>query len=147
MWFEQIERLYLRRSAASENGSCAPFRSAFHLLQLAPRPLRGVLPGDHDEPAIEALLARGALLDAAIALFAAPLGVTLARDTAGERFDATVVILGASAKGSDADADPARALLGAWCQASLALGGPLPRKPSLERGSAAAGRRASPSFH
>lgn len=121
MWFEQIERLYVRRNAETECGSCAPFRTAFHLLQLAPRPLRCVLPAEHDERAIESLLERGALLEAAIALFGAPLGVSLARDAETEHFEATVVIPGARASGSDAGAHPASALLGAWCQASIAL--------------------------
>lgn len=120
MWFEQIERLYDRRRAASERVTCAPFRSALHLLQLAPRPLAGFLPTRQDEAAIEALLSRGALLEAAIALFGDPLGLSLTRARDG-RFEATLIIPGASTAGRDIDAHAGLALLGAWCQASLAL--------------------------
>ncbi len=96
-------------------------RRVFYLVQLAPRALRGIVPLCISEDQLESWLADKAELAAAYALFAPPTEVWIIREAASESAKVRIEILGAPSPGEDIDTDPARALIGAWCQAVLTL--------------------------
>jgi len=121
MWFAEIEKLYTRRLACGDEAPSSVFRKAFYLVQLAPKPLEPFLPTDLEEAVIEARLESGAYVDVALALFCRRVGLTLAKDSADIMTNATITIPGAACVGRDADEEPAKAILGAWCQAFMAL--------------------------
>lgn len=124
MWFTEIERLHARRAAPGGSPSVM-FRKAFYLVQLAPRPLEPFLPADLQEATIERLLECGSYSEAALALFDAPIGLTLNRDPESSVTRAKIKIPGATGEGSDVDETPAMAMLGAWCRAFMLLKDPL----------------------
>lgn len=121
LWFAELERLSSRRAQVDGEAPDALFRKAFYLVQLTPLPLRELLPARVDEETIEAFLDCGAYLAAAMALFARPTSVTLVRESASKLFRATIGFPGATSVGEDFDKEPAKAMLGAWCQAVLSL--------------------------
>ena len=121
LWFAEIDYLYARRVQSSDEELGTVFRKAFYLVQLAPAPLKALMPTDLQESAVEAFLDCGAYGNVALALCGAPLGVTLRREVGCRATEATVFIPGAASEGTDRDNDLARALLGAWCRVLLLL--------------------------
>jgi hypothetical protein len=124
LWFVEWEKLLARRAVMNGSEPDALFRKAFYLVQLTPGPLREILPCRVDEVTMEAYLDCGAYLAAAMALIDHPTAVTLVRDEASTLFWAAVRPNGSRVTGQDTDEHPAKALLGAWCQAMLALRSP-----------------------
>lgn len=149
LWFAEMEKLVAQRQSVDGEAPDRLFRKALYLIQLAPMPLRHMIPAPADEDTIEAFLDCGAYSAAAAALFAPPAGVTLVRDAGSETMRATVTLLGQEGSGEDADTELGKALLGAWCKAVLSLKmsmEPL-SAPRVERGPKQPNHQALPTRH
>lgn len=124
LWFAALAQLSRRRAAAAGGGVETLLRHAYHLVQLAPAPLRTVVRSDLDEVSFEALLECEAFDSAAMALVGPPAGFTLRCATGSRRrlFHASVQIDGQPKPLAEAPMESlACALLGAWINALLAL--------------------------
>jgi hypothetical protein len=124
IWFAALEQLRRQQNRAIGAGVGSLLRQAFHLLQLAPRPLRAAIRCELDEDSFERLLDSEAFDSAAMALVGPPAGFAL-RCAVGNRhrvFEATVRLPGqARPPGEARSQNAARALLAAWTNALLAL--------------------------
>ena len=121
-WLQEIERILADRSCGRTSTEML-LRRVFYLVQLTPRALRGIVPLCLTEEQLDSWLVGKAELAAAYALFAPPTEVWIIREAASEPAKVRIKILGAPSPGEDSDTDPARALIGAWCQAVLTLQG------------------------
>lgn len=140
LWFAALAQLSRRLASAAGSGVENLLRHAYHLVQLAPAPLRTVLRCELDEASFEALLESGAVDSAAVALVGPPAGFSLRCTTGSQRriFQASVNIAGQSKPPADTSSESlACALLGAWVDALLALkqrsSGDRPSRPVLRR--------------
>ena len=132
LWLAALKQLSERQAAGGANvGSL--LRHAFHLLQLTPLPLRGIVRCQLDEEGFEKLLECGAFDAAAIALVGPPAGFSL-RCAIGTRtrvFEAAVHLPGQLHPSADARSDSAAsALVGAWSNCLLAIRQRLPEAPA-----------------
>jgi hypothetical protein len=144
LWLAALARLAQRQIKAAESEVESLLRHSFHLLQLAPRPLKGMVRCELDEKAFESLLECGAFDSAAVALVAQPAGFELycLPGSPEHVVEASVSLPGQSGPpGIASGAGIASALVGAWasCLASLMQQSagdlpirPIPRKPRAE---------------
>ncbi|WP_305096237.1 hypothetical protein [Croceibacterium aestuarii] len=118
-WFQAV-RLLMARAKASTCDLEQQVRHLFHLMQLAPRPLRDFLTPVCGETELEVLLESGALESAALRLIAPSVKFSVARNC-DERVLATVNFPGGEAAGFAASAHLASAVVQAWTQSVVLL--------------------------
>ena len=119
LWLSELEKLAVRRARADGGAPDQLFRKAFYLIQLAPVSLRRHIACQVEEETLEGFLDCGAYLSAVVAMIPPPNAVAVVRNTASDRTRATVSLSAANCTGEDDDAEPAKALLGAWLKAVL----------------------------
>lgn len=113
-WLTALDHL-TRQTPRGEEALVRALRRAFHLVQLAPRPLRHVLASSATEADFEGFLAKGALLQAVEALVGEGLGSGMRTTAAGEvRAEVRFIDGTASAEASAPSA--ALALFAAWSE-------------------------------
>ena len=133
LWLDALRKL-CRRVSTDDSGIEELLRHAFHLLQLSPAPLRGVLPHELDEASFEHLLECRAFESAALALMGAYMTLELTRRPA-QAFIAKAWLSEDACSISVTSPCAASALLGAWCSALFGLSAPksaTPRRDSPE---------------
>lgn len=132
LWFAALKHLSERQAAGGANVESL-LRHAFHLLQLAPLPLRGVVRCELNEEKFERLLECDAFDAAAVALVGPPAGFSL-RCAIGTRkrvFEAAVHLPGQLHPSADTRSEnAASALVGAWASSLLAIRQRLPEAPA-----------------
>lgn len=121
LWFAELEKLRARRARIDGEAPDALFRKALYLVQLTPAHFRSIIPARVDENTVEAFLDCGAYLSSAVSLIGDQAAVHLQRPQGSGVFTASIRLSDATAGGEGCDEDPAKALLGAWCMAVLAL--------------------------
>lgn len=135
-WFGALQRLTERQRASGPQAVESLLRHGFHLVQLAPGPLKDIVRCETSEASFEILLDKGAFDSAAIALVSPPLCYEI-RGTCVQgrrRVQARVNLAEAETRRCDASGDTiAGALVGAWSsflvelrRRSLADPGPAP---------------------
>lgn len=132
LWFAALKHLSERQAAGGANVESL-LRHAFHLLQLTPLPLRGIVRCEQDEEAFERLLECDAYDAAAVALVGPPAGFSLrcAMGTRKQVFEAAVHLPGQLHPSADAHSESAAsALVGAWANCLLAIKQRLPGAPA-----------------
>lgn len=127
LWLDALRKLG-RRVSTDGSDVEESLRHAFHLLQLTPAPLRGLLPHHLDERPYEQLLECGAFESAALALMGPRMGVNLTRLPA-QAFVAKAWLSEDARSGAVASPCAASALLGAWCGAVHGLSAPRSATP------------------
>lgn len=119
-WFGSVDRL--RTKAIGDSLSIgSALRHAYHLVQLAPHPLRTSISAALSERAFEELLDAGIHDIAAQALVGAPAGFALVRQPDSKTIFAEVRFPDGGRPGCGQGRTIARAILQAWCRAALAL--------------------------
>jgi hypothetical protein len=119
-WFTSVGRLSAR-AVADPAALGSALRHAYHLVQLAPHPLRTAVSAALSERAFEDLLEAGIHDIAAQALVGSPAGLALVRQPASKAIFAEVRFPDGSSAGCGQGRTIARAILQAWCRAALAL--------------------------
>lgn len=112
LWFEALERLARRLESEPVSALERQLRHAYHLRQLAPRPLRTLLRPTCGEDEYEATLERGDLAGAAEALVGPPLTHSMRRS--GKEVEVAVFLPGNPLPMSFSAETFPSALLGAW---------------------------------
>ena len=127
LWLLAIGRLVDRLTAPLASEEERLIRQAFHLLQLAPRPLRGTLRTECDEKSFERMLDAADYRSAALALLHPPLIYSLTDGRDGI-FEAQVHLPGRGERRTARSASAAAALTSAWvqCVAGLCRGSTSP---------------------
>ena len=113
LWFAALGRLEQRLDSADESQLGQALRHAFHLQQLAPRWLRGLLRTRLDEYQFEDVLEHGNYEVAADALVGPPMTYTILQ-CGDELVQAAICLPGAPAPASTRAANRPAAILGAW---------------------------------
>jgi hypothetical protein len=119
-WFGSVARLSAKAVAAPAAVGPA-LRHAYHLVQLAPYPLRSSISAALNERAFEDLLEAGIHDIAAQALVGSPAGLALVRQPDSKAIFAEVRFPDGASPGCGQGRTIARAILQAWCRAALAL--------------------------
>lgn len=120
IWLEQLRNL-AAWPQASEEGLAPPLRRAFHLVQLAPRPLRHIVVCNVSEEQFDKWVDTGAMLSAAVALIGDELSYTLSHMEQAYRVEAEVWLPNECQVGRAAEGSPAHALFNAWLACLCAL--------------------------
>ena len=120
MWFRAIARLEHRRVRSTEDELDRLLRHAFHLIQLAPCPLRSIIRSELSEERFEMLLESQAQESAAVGLVGQPMRYGLVRLTTGH-FEAKVWLKDSVEPTTAHSTSWASALLGAWTQSIVSL--------------------------
>jgi hypothetical protein len=131
-WLATLDSL-ARQVPIGEAALPPALRRGFHLVQLAPRPLRHILGSSVGEAEFEALLARGALLQAAEALVGQGLASSI-RTAASGLVQAEVRFTDGTAVCRASGPTAALALFAAWCAClrTLSVTGPAELEPGPE---------------
>jgi len=119
-WFRAIARLERWRVRSTEDELDRLLRHTFHLIQLAPRPLRSIIRSDLSEARLEMLLECQAQESAAMGLVGQPMRYGLARLTTGH-FEAKVWFRESAEPKKAHSTSLASALLGAWTESIVSL--------------------------
>lgn len=120
LWFEALERLAHRLESEPVSALERQLRHAFHLRQLAPRPLRTLLRATCGEDEYEATLERGDYAGAAEALVGPPLTHSVHR-FGNEKVEVAVFLPGNPIPVSFSSETFPSALLGAWLRSLQTL--------------------------
>jgi hypothetical protein len=121
LWFQEWGKLVLRSRETDEELERV-LRHAFHLVQLAPRPLRHVISCPLSEQQFEAVLEAQAWESATVALLGNYLGFVTSRHCGETVFTAEVSNPDDPARHRASDRSFARAVLGAWLSYLVMLG-------------------------
>lgn len=113
LWLQEWDKL-ASRSLIDDQDLERVLRHAFHLVQLAPRPLRHLINCAVSEEQYEIMLEVGAWDSAAISLIGDQLGISVTRLSGTENFTAHVSNLREPAPRRVSDSTFARAVLKAW---------------------------------
>jgi hypothetical protein len=124
LWFRALERLSNRIVASDNNDVASTLRHAFHLVQLTPGPLKGVVRCELAESAYEQFLECGAFASAAAALIGSPMCYEVACGLrAGSRvIEAKAWLPGQTGRPAVVSGDSlSSALMGAWAACLVGL--------------------------
>jgi hypothetical protein len=119
-WFRALAKLAERTGRASSDEPEPLLRHAYHLLQLAPRPLGDTVRSDLTEAKYEQLLDCGAFEAAAVGLVGRPMNYAIFRPQA-DLFEAQVCLPGQARPIVARAPSLPMALLAAWTQCLAAL--------------------------
>ena len=119
-WFRMIGKLADQLENAPSDRHEPLLRRAYHLLELAPRPLRGMIRSDLTEARYEQLLDCGALESAAVGLVGHPMTYEIAR-LGANLHEAEVRLPGQVKPALARGASAPMALLAAWTQCLVSL--------------------------
>jgi hypothetical protein len=130
IWLLQLQKV-ATICPAEEAALAMGLRRAFHLVQLAPRPLRHLITCALSEQAFEELLEAGALLPAAVALVGDRLNYSLTQKSLEGRAEAEVWFPNDAAYSHATGSSAPFALFAAWLECLLTLD--RPEDPNQER--------------
>lgn len=120
-WFARIAVLIETAEKIDGQAPDVSIRQAFHLIALAPGPLRDMFPLRLDEHALEALLECGAYDSAVIALIGQNVNYKIDRRFQHDTLEARVALEGTSVRRIGRHNTLALGLLKAWAQAVMQL--------------------------
>lgn len=120
-WFAQIERIAEGLSSLDGEAPDACIRRAFHIVNLAPAPLRDLIQPAPAEEVMERFLACGAYSSAALSLINDNMGLKITRDPKSRQIRAEISLPDGEATGTSEHDTVERTVLMAWAKCLLAL--------------------------
>ena len=120
-WFARLQRMADAIDDLDNAKSETLIRQAYHIVRLAPGPLRHLFRSELAEEDLEGLLNCGAFESAMFELMSPPLALDISRDLHSDEIHAKIAIDDDEVCGSGAHASAAKAALSAWTHCLMKL--------------------------